>query len=67
MSIVVAPSLLLLSGSTHTAVAAFGGDSKVVGDVQICMGILLAELIRGHPQGHTGNSMHGGQRARGGW
>ncbi|MFG1244430.1 hypothetical protein [Xanthobacter versatilis] len=62
-SVGVALSLLLLSGLAHIAAAAPGGDSRVVGDVQIYMGILPAELIRGHPQGHTENSMHGGQPA----
>lgn len=54
-------SLLLLSGLAHTAAAAPSGNSSVVGDVQIYMGILPAELIRGHPPGHTENSMHGGR------
>ena len=60
-SVGVALSLLLLSGLAHTAAAAPSGDSRVVGDVQIYMGILPAELIRGHPPDHTENSMHGGR------
>lgn len=62
-SVGVALSLLLLSGLAHTTAAAPSGDSRVVSDVQIYMGILLSELIRGHPQGHTENSMHSGQPA----
>lgn len=61
MRVGVAPGLILLSGLVHTAMAAPSGDSRVVGDVQIYMGILPAELVRGHPQGHTENSMHDGQ------
>ena len=60
----MALSLLLLSGLAHTAAAAPSGDSRVVGDVQIYMGILPAELVRGHLQGHTENSMHGGHTNR---
>ncbi len=57
--LVLVLSLLLLSGLTNAAVADSG--SKIVGDVQIYMGILPAEMIRGHPQDHPESSMHGGQ------
>lgn len=59
--IVVALSLLLLSGLTNATVADAGNGSKIVDDVQIFMGILPAEMIQGHPQDHPENSMHGGQ------
>jgi hypothetical protein len=53
-------SLLLLVGAVG-ATAAGQGDSKVVGGVLIYMGILPAEMIRGHPAEHPETSMHGGK------
>jgi hypothetical protein len=52
-------SLLLLSAVG--AAAAEPGDSKVAGGVLIYMGILPAEMIRGHPAAHPETSMHGGK------
>lgn len=61
VGVVMALGLLLLSGLTNVAIAGGGSDSKIVGDVQIYLGLLPAEIIRGHPQDHPENSMHGGR------
>lgn len=52
---------LLLVLSAVGAAAADAGDRKVVGGVLIYMGILPAEMIRGHPAEHPETSMHGGK------
>ncbi len=61
VGVVMALGLLLLSGLTNMANAGGGSDSKVVGDIQIYLGLLPAEIIRDHPQDHPETSMHGGR------
>jgi hypothetical protein len=53
--------LLLVAGVLAPATADTGSDSKTVGNVVIYLGILPAEMIRGHPKGHPEATMHGGQ------
>ena len=52
--------LLLLMGVSAQALADTASDSKTVGNILIYMGLLPAEMIRGHPQQHPEVSMHGG-------
>lgn len=40
-----------------------GSDSQTVGNVVIYLGLLPAQMIRGHPAQHTETSMHGGKPA----
>lgn len=54
---------LLFLGLTGPARADSGGDSKTVGNVVIYLGLLPAEMIRGHPAQHPETSMHGGRPA----
>ena len=58
---VLALSLLLLAGLANAAVIDASEGGATVGDVQIYIGILPAQMIRGHPQAHSESSMHGGQ------
>ena len=55
--------LLLLTGISGPATADTASDSKTVGNVVIYMGLLPAEMIRGHPHDHPEASMHGGRPA----
>jgi hypothetical protein len=52
--------LLLLPAISVPGYAHSDSDSKTVGDVLIYMGLLPAEMIRGHAQEHPEVSMHGG-------
>lgn len=52
--------LLVLMSVMAPATADTGSGSKTVGNVLIYMGLLPAEMVRGHPQGHPEASMHGG-------
>lgn len=56
----VAFLLLLIAGVAAPAMADTGSDSKTVGNVVIYMGLLPAEMIRGHPHEHPEATMHGG-------
>ena len=49
---------LLFTGIAATADTA--SDSKTVGNVVVYMGLLPAEMIRGHPPTHAEATMHGG-------
>lgn len=40
--------------------------SRVVGGVAIYFGVMPAEMVQGHPQGHPEATMHGGARAASG-
>lgn len=51
---------LLLAGVLAPAAADAASDSKTVGNVAIYLGLLPAEMIRGHPHDHPEASMHGG-------
>lgn len=53
-------ALLLLAGASTPAAADTAADSKTVGNILIYMGLLPAEMIRGHAQEHPEASMHGG-------
>lgn len=57
---------LLLSSLLAPAVADTEGDSKVVDNVAIYLGLLPAEMIRGHDPQHAESTMHGGRPTRGG-
>lgn len=57
--------LPLLVAVSAPATADTGSDSKTVGNVKIYMGLLPADMIRGHPAGHPEASMHGGAREGG--
>lgn len=54
-------TLALLTGLVGPAQADTAGDSKTVGNVTIYMGLLPAEIIRGHPHDHPETTMHGGR------
>ena len=54
-------TLVLLAGVTGSARADTASDSKTVGNVVIYMGLLPAEIIRGHPHDHPETTMHGGR------
>jgi hypothetical protein len=54
---------LLLIGLIAPAMADEGSDRKTVGNVAIYLGLLPAEMIRGHRAQHPETSMHGGQPA----
>lgn len=54
---------LLLAGISAPATADTGSDSKTVDNVLIYMGLLPAEMIRGHPPSHAESTMHGGAPA----
>ncbi len=56
-------SSLLLFLSWSTPALANADDSQTVGKVVIYLGVLPAEMIRGHPAQHTESSMHGGLAA----
>jgi hypothetical protein len=50
---------------TAPASAEVGGDSQTVDNVVIYLGLMPAEMIRGHPAEHKESSMHGGPPAGG--
>jgi len=54
-------ALLMMPALTEPAMADTGSENKTVGNVDIYMGLLPAEMIRGHPAGHPESSMHGGR------
>jgi hypothetical protein len=58
-----AASLALVLSLTVTASAQVGGDNQTVDNVLIYLGLMPAEMIRGHPAEHTESSMHGGPAA----
>jgi len=59
-------ALVLLLGWSAPASAHAAGDSQTVGNVEIYLGLMPAEMIRGHPPQHTESSMHGGVSAASG-
>src|SRR5512136_2529449 len=54
-------TLMLLVGMPGPTRADTASDSKTVGNVVIYMGLLPAEIIRGHPHDHPETTMHGGR------
>lgn len=50
-------TLALLAGVIGPAKADTASDSKTVGNVVIYMGLLPAEIIRGHPHDHPETTM----------
>ena len=59
----LALQFLLALGLTGPALAESTADSKTVDNLVIYLGVLPAEMIRGHPVQHPGASMHGGRPA----
>lgn len=53
-------ALLLAGPILSPALADTTGEGKTVGNVIIYMGLLPAEMIRGHPNQHPEATMHGG-------
>lgn len=56
-------SFLLLSVTAAPANADEAQDSRTVDNIVIYLGVLPAEMIRGHPLQHPESSMHGGRPA----
>ena len=56
-------ALLLLSVATEPATADTASDHKIVSNVAIYLGLIPAEMIRGHPPRATESTMHGGSPA----
>ena len=52
--------LLALAAPMETAVADFANESKVVNGMAFYLGVMPAQIVRGHPLGHTESEMHGG-------
>lgn len=52
--------LALQLALSATAVAAQEGSYQKVGDLAAYLGVLPAQIVQGHPAGHTENKMHGG-------
>jgi hypothetical protein len=50
-----------LFGPSGPATADTGSGSKTVDNVEIYLGLIPAEMIRGHPAQHAEASMHGGR------
>ena len=54
-------AIMLLAIFMNRAPAASEGDSRLVGNIQIYLGVLPAEMILGlHPISHVESTMHGG-------
>lgn len=53
--------MLLAFGLATPATAHQSGDRRTVDGVTIDLGVIPAELIRGHPAQHVESSMHGGR------
>ncbi len=58
--------VLPLSPTTADAARVVAGQMQTVGNVVIYLGLLPAEMIRGHPQEHPEATMHGGTPSRSG-
>ena len=56
---------LVIGGLLSTAAAAQTDYRKVVGGFSIYLGIVPAEIVKGHAQPHPEATMHGGTRAAG--
>ncbi len=56
----LAAGLCLLLNLGEPAWADSDGYSQTVGNILIYLGLLPAEMIRGHPPGHAESAMHGG-------
>lgn len=52
--------ILLLASTASAAMADTGSDSKTIDNVVIYMGLLPAQMVRGHLPSHSENTMHGG-------
>lgn len=61
---VLGAALLMVVSMIALASAGTSGDSKVVGNVLIYVGVLPAPIVRGHPATHSEASMHGGVPSR---
>jgi hypothetical protein len=53
--------LVLLSSLSDPAKAASPSDSQTVDGVSIYLGVIPAEMVRGHPAEHAESTMHGGR------
>lgn len=51
---------LLLSLAAHASWATAGGQYQTVAGMSVYVGVLPAEMLRGHPRGHHEREMHGG-------
>jgi hypothetical protein len=63
---------LLISGAlsfllTALALAQSGGLSKTVDGVTFYLGVIPAEIVRGHPKEHPESTMHGSPPKGAGW
>lgn len=58
-------TILMTLPFARPAVAASDDRYKVVSGVAVYLGLLPAEMIKGHPRGHTESTMHRGERGRG--
>lgn len=55
----VALCLVLALATAVPAIADSGNDMKTIGNVTIYLGLIPAEMIRGHPPNHPESTMHG--------
>jgi hypothetical protein len=62
----LASGVLVFLSWSAPALADVGGDSRTVGNVAIYLGLLPAEMVRGHPVQHPESTMHGGSPATSG-
>jgi hypothetical protein len=60
LQVLVSLCLLWLAGAPSSAIADTASGSQTVGHVLIYMGLLPAEMVRGHPKQHPEASMHSG-------
>jgi len=66
LQVLLVAGLALFFGWSRPASADPAGDSQTVGNVVIYLGLLPAEIVRGHPPQHVESGMHGGVSAASG-